>query len=207
MRRLQILVLSSLLTVSTLSFADNYKNINKTLDADDLDSLRIEFSVGEVELEIWDGDSIELDIELKAERSWLSWRPRKVEDIELEVRTSGGELFLGIDENKLQQQWVLKVPAKLALDIEIGVGEIRIDGLDNNLSLELGVGEIEVIAATDNFDHIDAAVGVGEATLRGFGSGTENERSFVSADAHFEGRGEYYIEVELGVGEAMVKLD
>lgn len=207
MRRHQILILSSLLTVSAGSFADNYKNISRTLDADELDSLRIEFSVGELEVEMWDGDTIELDIELTSERSWLSWRRRKVEDIELELRTSGDELFLGIDENKLNQQWVLKVPAKLALDIEIGVGEVRIDGLDNNLSLELGVGEIEVITATDNFDYIDASVGVGDAILRGFGSGTENERSFVSADAHFEGRGEYHIEVELGVGEAMVRLD
>lgn len=207
MRRHQILILSSLLTVSGISFADNYKNINRTLDADELDSLRIEFSVGELEVEIWDGDSIELDIELTSERNWLSWRRRKVEDIELEVRTSGDELFLGIDEGKLNQHWVVKMPAKLALDVELGVGEIRIDGLDNNLAVELGVGEIEVITATDNFDHIDASVGVGDATLRGFGSGTENERSFVSADAHYEGRGDYTIEVELGVGDALVRLD
>jgi hypothetical protein len=59
----------------------------------------------------------------------------------------------------------------------------------------------------DNFDHINASVGVGEATLRGFGSDTENRRSFVSAEAHFEGRGDYQIEEELGVGEAVIRLD
>lgn len=207
MRRHKILILSSLLTVSASSFADNYKNISRTLDADELDSLRVEFSVGELEVEIWDGDSIELDIELKSERSWLSWRRSKVDDIELELRTSGDEMLLRIDEGNLNQHWVVKVPAKLGLEVELGVGEIRIDGIDNNLSLELGVGEIEVIAASDNFDYIDASVGVGDAILRGFGSGTDNERSFVSADAHFEGRGDYKIKVELGVGDALVRLD
>jgi hypothetical protein len=206
-RRLQILVLFSLLTVSGLSFADSYKNITRTLNVDELDSLRIEFPVGELEVEIWDGESIELDIELKSERSWLSWRRHKVDDIELEVSTSGGEVFLRIDADKLNQHWVVKMPAKLALGIDLGVGEIRINGLENNLAVELGVGEIEVVAATDNFDHINASVGVGDATLRGFGPDTGNKHSFVRADAHFEGRGDYQIEVELGVGEALIRLD
>lgn len=207
MRQFKLLVLSVFLTLSSLSVADNYKNISQTLDAGGLDSLHIEFSVGELEVEVWEGESIELDIELKAERSWLTWRRRKVEDIEVDIRTSGDELFLAIDENKLNQHWVVKVPAKLALEIELGVGEIRIDGLDNNLKLELGVGEVEVITATDNFGQIRAAVGVGDATLRGFGAGAENERSFVSADAHYEGSGEYQIEIDLGVGETSVRLD
>jgi hypothetical protein len=207
MSRLQILVLALLLTVNGLSCAENYKNITRTLYVDELSSLRIEFSVGELEVEVWDGESIELDIELKSQRSWLSWRRRKVEDIELEVRISSDEVFLGIDADKLNQQWVVKMPAKLALDVDLGVGEIRIDGLDNNLALELGVGEIEVIAATDNFDYINVSVGVGDVSLRGFGSGTENERSFVSADAHFEGQGDYQIEAALGVGEVLIRLD
>jgi hypothetical protein len=207
MSRLQILVLTSLLTVSGLSCADNNKNITRTLYVDELDSLRIEFPVGELEVEIWDGESIELDIELKSERSWLSWRRHKVDGIELEVSTSGGEVFLRIDADKLNQHWVVKMPAKLALGVDLGVGEIRIDGLENNLAVELGVGEVEVIAATDNFDHISVLVGVGDATLQGFGSGDENERSFISADAHFEGQGDYQIEVELGVGEVLIRLD
>ncbi|MFT7294873.1 MAG: hypothetical protein ACI87Q_002731, partial [Pseudohongiellaceae bacterium] len=36
---------------------------------------------------------------------------------------------------------------------------------------------------------------------------TGNKHSFVRADAHFEGRGDYQIEVELGVGEALIRLD
>jgi hypothetical protein len=147
-KRFQILVLSSLLTVSGLSFADNYNNITRTLDVHELDSLRIEFPAGELEVEIWGGESLELDIELKSERSWLSWRRRKVDDIELEVSTSGGEVFLGIDADKLNQHWVVKMPAKLALGVDLGVGEIRINGLKSNLAVELGVGEIEVVAAT-----------------------------------------------------------
>jgi hypothetical protein len=207
MRPLQILALSSLLALNAFSYADNNKNITRTLDTDRSDSLRIEFSVGELEVEVWDGESIELDIELKGERSWLNWRNRNVEDIELEVRNSGDELFLGINGKKLNQHWVVKVPAKLALAVEMGVGGIRIEGLNNNLAIDLGVGEIGVIAATDNFDSINVSVGVGEAILEGFGSSAENERSFVSADARYKGQGDYKIDLELGVGDASVRLD
>lgn len=204
MRRHQILLLSSLLTASTVSFADNSKTISRILDVDDVDLVHIEFPVGELEVVIWDELGISLEVEVFMEPD-SSFELR--DQITLTPEVDGSDLLLVIDEKDLELHWVVKVPESLALEIELGVGEIRIDGLDNNLSVELGVGEIEVIAATANFDHIDASVGVGDATLQGFGSGTENERSFGSRDAHYEGGGDYAIEVELGVGDALVRLD
>lgn len=200
-------LLAGALMASSMAMAANFKTITQSIEAEDFDELKVAFSVGELELEVWDGDTIELEIELRAERSWLSWRRRDVEDIELEVRSSGDSLFLGIDEDKLNQTWVLKVPESLALEIEMGVGEISIDGLNNSLFADLGVGEFSIRTTSENFATIRASVGVGDATLRGFGSGSENERSFVSADANYQGSGEYDIEVEVGVGEVSVRRD
>lgn len=207
MKYIQSALLAGVLFASTAAMAANYKTITQSIEADEFAELRIGFSVGELELDVWDGDTIEIEIELKAERSWLSWRRRDVEDIELEVRSSGDSLFLSIDEDRLNQTWVLRVPDGLALEIEVGVGEISIDGLDNNLFADLGVGEFSIRTASENFSSIRASVGVGDATLRGFGSGSENERSFVSADANYQGPGEYDIEVEVGVGEVSVRRD
>lgn len=198
------ILLAAFISLPTVSVADNYKHISETLSAADIESLDIEFSVGELEVIVGDGDSIELEIELKAERSWLSWRRRKVEDIDVEIETRGDTLYLAIEENNLSQQWSLRVPAKLALEAELGVGDIRIENLANDLDVELGVGSVEVTTADTNYDSINASVGVGDVSLRGFGQSSDNERSFVSADAYYQGQGDYSIEIDLGVGDVEV---
>ncbi|MFT4861213.1 MAG: hypothetical protein ACI95C_000414 [Pseudohongiellaceae bacterium] len=202
LRKLYLLVL---ILAASSSFADNYKHISQSLSADDFERLRLELTVGELAIEVWDEDTVEIDIELHAERSWLSWRRRNVEDIELDVEANGGELYVGITERKIEQHWSLKVPATLAMEIEMDVGEVTVKALQNSLALELGVGSITIDTDEVDFDKIEASVGVGDATLRGFGSNADNERSFVSAQAYYEGDGEHHIAIELGVGEVSIR--
>ncbi len=195
----------SLLLFASATYADSLKLINETFSTDDFDKLKLELTVGQLDIEVWGEDTIELNIELRAERSWLTWRRRNLDDVELDVREDGDELYLGIDENKLEQEWRLKVPAKLAMEIEMGVGSVDISDLSNSLMLEVGVGEVSITTLDMDFAKIEASVGVGDAALRGFGRSAENERSFVSADAFYEGDGEHEIKVELGVGEVSIR--
>ena len=203
MKLTKLLPLALMVAAST-SYADSYKHITQSISTEDFERLKLELTVGNLDIEVWDEDTVEVDIELKAERSWLSLRRRNVDGIELEVRENGEELYLGIDERKLEQQWSLKVPAKLAMEIEMGVGEVNIKGVHNSLALELGVGAVSVYADEIDFAKVEASVGVGDATLRGFGKGSSNDRSFVSADAYYEGDGEHHIAIELGVGEVSI---
>ncbi len=87
----------------------------------------------------------------------------------------------------------------------MGVGEVTIKALHNSLALELGVGSIAIDTDEADFRKIEASVGVGDATLRGFGSNADSERSFVSASANYEGDGEHHIAIELGVGEVSIR--
>lgn len=205
MKNLLSITVITLLILSPTSYGASTKNISSEFSADDFESIRLEVSVGELDIEVWDGDEIALDIELMAERSWWSLRRRNIDDVELEVREFGDELSLSIEEKNIGQSWVVKIPAKLAIEVEMGVGEIRINDLSNTLILELGVGEVKVNTADIDFGHITASVGVGDSSIRGFGSGRDNERSFVSAESYYEGEGEFDIEIELGVGDISIR--
>jgi hypothetical protein len=204
MKMIKLLPYSFFLFAST-THADNTKLINQSFASDDFEKLKLELTVGQLDIEVWDEDRVEVSIELRAERSWLTLRRRNLDGIELSVEENGDELYLGIDEKKLEQEWSLKVPAKLAMEIEMGVGSVDINGLQNSLALELEVGEVSINTVDVDFRTIEASVGVGDAALRGFGPSAENERSFVSADAYYEGEGEYQIKVELGVGEVSIR--
>lgn len=196
---------ASLLFSGSLS-ADSYKKILHTIDAALLESVEIEASAAEMEVEFYAGDEIELEIELEADGNWFGRRRGDVDRVELAVRTSETSVYLGISDQDVEQHWRLKIPAKLAVAFEVGVGEIELEGLSNNLKMEVGVGSIRVDIADTDYARIHLSVGVGETAIKGFSNQqVDNERSFMSSDTYYHGDGELEIDIEVGVGEVEVR--
>lgn len=196
---------ASLLFSGTLS-ADSTKKISRTIDATSLASVEIEASVAEMEIEFYDGDEIELEIELESDGHWLAWRRGDIDHVELEVRTTESNVFLGIRDRKVEQHWRVKMPANLAIAIDVGVGEIELEDFSNNLEMDVGVGSVRVEIDDTEYAMIRASAGVGDTVIKGFpGQQTDNERSFMSSDSYHYGNGELEIEIEVGVGDVLVR--
>ena len=123
----------------------------------------------------------------------------------MEVDTSGSRVYLAITEDDIEQDWRVKLPASLALELEMGVGDIKLDNFANHLDLELGVGAVRVETSNVDFESIHASAGVGDASIRGFNTRADNERSFISADASYLGGGEFVMNIEVGVGDVQVR--
>ena len=204
--RVPLLLIAGLsLLFSSSLLAASIKRVEHSIDADDLDRIDIEVSVAEMDIEIHDGNTIELDITLEANDGWWIFGRKDIDDVELSISNRGNRLVLILDEDDVEQDWRVRLPAHLAIDLEIGVGDVDIDGLANDLILEMGVGSVQVDVADMDFSSIHLQTGVGDSSLRGFGRGTDNERNFVGADSFYQGDGEYQISVEVGVGEARVR--
>ncbi|NQV69120.1 MAG: hypothetical protein HQ498_03740 [Pseudohongiella sp.] len=199
-----LIIASSL--ISAPAMAASVKNISHRVDASNLESVEFDISVGEIVIEVYDGEEIQLEIRLEAQRSWFSLRKRNIEDIELEVGGSGTRVFLGIDERNIEQNWRVMLPAKLAVDLNVGVGDIRIEEFSNNLQMEVGVGAVRVEVNGTDYAEIRLSAGVGDTSIRGFDNHTDNERSFVSAESYYHGKGELEMEmdIEVGVGDVEV---
>lgn len=205
MKTLKIAIL--LLVTSTLSVvvADSFKRINHVIDASDLEKLHLDVSVAEMDIEVYDGDEIQLEIDIEAQRRWFSFRGRDVEHVELEVDGSGSRVYAAITERDIEQHWRIKLPAKLELEIDLGVGEIHIEDFTNSLDMDVGVGSIRVDVAAEDYDVIHANAGVGDSRISGFSGGTDNERNFISADSYYHGEGDKFMEIELGVGDIEIR--
>ena len=205
MKSSAILIVPAMLMASSVALADRYKHIEQTIDASDLDAVQLEISVGEVDIETYDGNEIQLEIDIEAQRFWFSFRRTHAEDVELEIDDRGSAVYIGITESNIEQTWRIRMPAKLALDIEMGVGDIQIEDFANDLEMELGVGAVRVEVADVDYEAIHASAGVGDATVRGFSNRSDNERSFVSADSYYHGSGEFEMEIKVGVGDIEVR--
>jgi len=202
----KLTTLAASLLFSGSLLADSTKRISRTIDAASLGSVEIEASVAEMEIEFYDGDEIELEIEVEGDGNWLAWRRGNVDNVELEVRTTQGNIYLGITDRKIGQHWRVRMPAKLAMTIDVGVGEIELDGLSNSLQMSVGVGEVRVDIDDTDYSMIRASAGVGDTAIKGFpNQQVDNERSFVSSDSYHYGDGDLEIEIELGVGDVVVR--
>ena len=193
------------LALATPALAASSKRIEHTIDASGLTHIDFEISVAELDIEVYDGSTIELDVSLRAQRNWFLFGRRDVDDVELQINTDGDSLEVMLDEQNIEQEWRVRLPAHLAVSMEMGVGDIDIDDFANDLMLELGVGSVQVDVVDVDFDTIHLETGVGDSSLRGFDGGVDNERSIVGADSYYEGSGEYNIEIEVGVGDARVR--
>ncbi len=205
MKIASFIVLPATLLFSVSAFADSFKQINQVVDASTLESVKLEISVGELDIEVYDGEEIQLEIDIEAQRGWWPFRRRDVEHVELEMSGSGSDLYLGIDERNIGQHWRVMMPAKLALEIEVGVGDIHIEEFTNSLDMEVGVGSVRVEVADTDYRLVHATAGVGDATIRGFATRADNERNFISAESYYHGEGELEIEIEVGVGDVEVR--
>lgn len=195
---------ASLLFSGSLS-ADSTKKISRSIDAALLGSVEIEAAVAEMDIEFYDGDEIVLEIEIESDGHWFAWRRGDVDDVELEVRKTENNVYLGIADQKVQQRWRVKMPAKLAIAIDVGVGDIELEDLANNLEMEVGVGSVRVEVDDINYGMIRASAGVGDTAIKGFpGQRSDNERTFMSSDSYHYGDGDLEIEIEVGVGDVQV---
>ncbi len=101
----------------------------------------------------------------------------------------------------------LKVPRSQALRIEMGVGQLEIEGLRGDLDVDLGVGEADIRTSKESAAHVSVEAGIGDATIRGAGSNLESSR-FVGARATWsQGSGKSDVRLHVGVGDATVRLE
>lgn len=197
------------LALIALSFASSIqgatsKHLSHRIDASSLESIEILIPVVQMNIEVYDGNDIELEIDIRSKRRMWLFGKRDVDHIDLEIDRVGNNLIISINENNLDQTWKVRLPRYLALEMDIGVGEIRLEKFSNNLDMELGVGEVRVIVDDTEYRSIDLDVGVGETLIRGFENAVHSEREIVSDSARYNGNGEFRIDIEVGVGEARV---
>lgn len=194
-----------LLAITVPAMAASSKRVDESIAAANLSYIDFEVSVAEMEIEVYDGDSVELDVYLEADRDWWFFGRNDIDDVDVEIDQNGERLYIRLDEDNIQQEWRVRLPAHLEVSMEVGVGEVELSNFANDLNLELGVGSVQLDVADVDFDTIHLEVGVGDVSIRGFDTSSDNERSFVGADSWYYGEGEFEISVDVGVGDADVR--
>jgi hypothetical protein len=101
----------------------------------------------------------------------------------------------------------VQVPRSLALDLNIGAGEVSVQGLRHDVSVNMGAGEVNVSMAERSVESVDLTVAVGEARIHQGGRTSENVSVLGGPVRWRGGKGDAGIEVNMGAGEVEVTLE
>lgn len=191
-------------------------NLADSFDAADARALRLESAVGAVRITGGAGSRVQAEVELSCSilggdrcrevAGGLKLVAERRGEI-LELRLGG--LPDGDGVRGLTAAWHLQVPAALGLDLQLGVGDLRITSMLGDVDASVGVGRVEILASAGAVKAVDLTSGVGDVDLlvrnrsvEEGGSGFVDDRLEWAA-----GAGSARLHVDCGVGSVRVSLD
>lgn len=143
--------------------------------------------------------------------------------------TSGGGINIHVNGGShpgWKSDWTIVLPARLAVDLVVGVGKARIDGLAGGLRAKVGVGKLDAWlpqgpidanvgvgsvkawVRSDDYGTVALSSGVGpvEFDVRGKRNETGYNKEFTSAKQSLTGPGKTAYKLTTGVGHVELKV-
>lgn len=188
------------------------RTLDHEADAGGHQSVGFHGSVGEVTVVGVPGDTVRIEIEIRCDRKSDNACARAAERVDLRMRARGDRLQFDVEgwpklpNKRISFRARLEVPRRLAVEIDMGVGEVNVEGTESDIEVDVGVGEVNIEIREAHVRHVELDTGVGEAVLR-TGERTIDGRGFVGSHLTWRhGPGEARVEVDTGVGEIHVTL-
>ena len=199
-----LIVFITLFSLSNIVAAKDKRTFSGTVDVNKqtLSKLILEVPVGMVNVQVVDSDTVTYRVDVEDNSSGWFFFATDLDALVLSENITAQALHLMIDEDGISQDWTLTVPKDLALQVQLGVGNVDIDGFSQTLSADIGVGSAWVGVNSTDYEHVRAAVGVGEIQVHGFEQDNlVKERAIVSDLLTITGAGTQQINIEIGVGD------
>lgn len=200
------------LTAPVSASADDIvRTLSQQFDAANIDQLELEFPVGELVVDAWDRPQVQIEVRLECERKKDACR-EAAEAVKLASAVEGKGLELELEgwpknnSKSLEARVQIHAPRRLAVDAELGVGELRINGMASHVDAELGVGDVSLNLPEASVATVSLEAGVGDTSL----STTEKRYTgsgFVGKELRWKkGAGGATVHAECGVGDVKVAL-
>lgn len=176
-------------------------------------TVHLKFPVGSLRVEASSDRQVSFELSGHCRRWWGDDCRDRAERIHIRSESSDGQVDLSVkgypkmNAGGFELRGVLRLPAELALKVDMGVGEVDIRDIEGDLDVDLGVGDANIHAPDRAVRSVDVNTGVGDADVVARGSRVRRH-GFISSSASWdEGRGRSTVSLHVGVGDGTVRLD
>jgi hypothetical protein len=211
--RKSILILAAALLWTIPAAADEtVRTFSQQLPTEDIRKVALDFPVGEIAVDAWDSQGLQLDVRLECHRASGSCR-ESAQKVRLVYSTKDGELHVEIKSwpklsgHGLEAHVHVHMPRDLPLNADLGVGEMRLTGFTGDVRANVGVGELILTLPASAVSSVNADTGIGEANLTAAGHHYQSAGLFTKELRWNKGTGASKVSADCGVGEINVRLE
>jgi hypothetical protein len=212
MKRLLLSIPCLLAVVSSLA-AEDFGELSRTFEIEPGQRVRLQLPVADLRLEVADGNQIKAELLVRCR--WQQPCDEVLSDIDLVSSSTTRRFVVELEglsrwqSARVGVEGTIVVPRGSDLELDIGVGDVKVHGVERNLEVDLGVGKVKIWPSPTSLKTISLEVNVGEATVLGGDEPAPGRRSFLVGSEVFwdKGPGEARIDVEVGVGEVTLWLE
>ena len=205
------------------------RTLQGSIQRNGAETLSLDTAVGDVTITTSDGETIVARVVLTPRKtgifSSMKKSKRQVASATLEMQHDGKTISVRLagfsGDPRFEATWHLTIPVDLGLELDMGVGDLDVQGTagpvdadigvgdatvrsnGGNLSIDVGVGDIEVHAPATAYGTVECSSGVGEITLRE-GQRHMEGRGMIARDLTWKGPGSGTMDLETGVGDVDV---
>jgi hypothetical protein len=171
-----LIILGLLLCIPILAQAATPRMLDAEIPATGLNTLAISAGVGELHITPSSDDAVHVHV-LLAQKSrdflwFFHWQSRattqEIQAAQISQKQQGQRLILSLtkpgdlDNQDVKQKWIVQVPARMALDLNMKVGEATIEGIEGGIQTVMNVGELDI-----NVPHgaLSAKLNVGQISV------------------------------------------
>ena len=212
MKRTALLLSLALLWAASAGAEEIVRSFRQQIPAGGIEKISIDFPVGEVTVEAWEGSQVDLDVKLACNHHITNRCADAAKAVRLVYDNSGDRLKVEVKNwpkfgtRGLHVLVHISVPRDIPLHAELGVGEMTVRGTASDLNVGVGVGEVNITLPMEAIHTVDLDTGVGEASLVAAGRRYESAGLIARELRWDKGTGRAGVTVDCGVGEIDVTL-
>jgi len=239
MKRIAILIL--LLGSPMLAQAAAPRMLNADIPTAGINTLAITVGVGELHITPSSDDAVHIQVNLEQKSREFLWffhwqsqaTTQEIQMAQIAQQRQGERLAVSLttsnklSNNDVKQNWIVQVPARMAMDLNMKVGEATIDGVAGGvqatlnvgelnmdiprgaLSAKVNVGQISVTTGTSQPGNIALSSNIGEAALYMNGKHINHagEHSGLGRSVNLNGSGPDSMNLSVNIGEVDLRVE
>jgi|GEM_PF-4326372 len=204
----------AILSVFTVSaWAYDGRTVDQEISTDGARSVQIKQRIGDLAIRGGGGDSVRIEVQVRcagtgtpdcrhaAAKVRIDWGRK---GSRLEVRIIGTSRF---SSRHIRINTTVKMPDTLPLETDTAIGNVTISDLKSDIEVDIGEGDAELTLKKKVVRRVNLDVGVGDARIVLGGTQIDDSGKVLDAVDWSNPEGKTLVEVDVAIGDAVVKLE
>lgn len=204
-------VILSVFTVS--AWAYDGRTVDQEISTDGAHSVQIKQRIGDLVIRGGGGDSMRVEVQVRCAGSGTPDCRHAAAKVRIDWGRKGSRLEVRIiGTSRLSSRHIritttVKMPDTLPLETDTAIGNVTISDLKSDIEVDIGEGDAELTLKKKVVRRINLDVGVGDARIVLAGTQINDSGKVLDAVDWSNPEGKTLVEVDVGIGDAVVTLE